>query len=31
MGSDDNRHKGCPYEEFCTKEDKWCPYIKKNR
>ena len=23
----ENRHKGCPYRECCTKEDKWCPYI----
>ena len=23
----EDRHKGCLYREFCTKEEKWCPYL----
>lgn len=31
MSKKTNRHDGCVYRHCCTKEDKWCPYLKNNR
>ena len=27
MSKKEDRHKGCVYRDFCTKQDKWCPYL----
>lgn len=28
MANKESRHDGCSYRHCCTKEDKWCPYLK---
>ena len=31
MPRKEDRHSGCCYREFCTKVDKWCPYLSNGR